>query len=1047
MMNQKQKTERETQNRVIKLFQNELGYTYLGDWTDRPENCNVEESILTHWLIENGYEESLINKALHVIRNTIGNKSFSLYEANKNFYSLLRYGVNVQTSVGQHKQNVNLIDWENPQANDFAIAEEVSIEGFHKKRPDIVLYVNGIALGVLELKRSTVSVSEGIRQNLDNQNHLFIGPFFHTMQLVMAGNDSEGLRYGSIETPEKYYLTWKEVREQNLDNPNLLEMTKAIRGLSQKQPILLDKHIVQMLNKDRFLELIHDFIVFDKGIKKLCRHNQYFGVKSAQDFINRNKGGIIWHTQGSGKSLTMVWLAKWIHEQYHDGRVLLITDREELDDQIQKVFSGVDEAIYRTKSGRDLLEQLNATAPWLICSLVHKFKGKEEEDVEEYLNEIRGNLPSDFRAKGKIFVFVDECHRTQSGKLHRAMKEILPENSIFIGFTGTPLLKSDKISSSFDVFGDYIHTYKFDEGVEDGVILDLRYEARDVEQTLGSEEKIDNWFEATTKGMTDTAKATLKQRWGTLKKLFSSKNRLEQIVADILMDMMKKERLQNGKGNAILVSDSIYNACRYYELFTQSGFKKCAIITSYNPNIADIKGESTGEDGYTEKLKRFEIYQKMLSDYFHEPAERAVNRVEEFEREVKEKFIKEPAQMKMLIVVDKLLTGFDAPPATYMYIDKSLQNHGLFQAVCRVNRLDGEDKEYGYIIDYKDLFDSLKSAFYDYTTGALAGYDAKDVSGFLKNKLVEGKKKLEDSLEAVKALCEPVDAPKNEVEFLDYFVGDTEFKDTLKDTEPQRVALYKLVTSLVRAYANIADEMEEAEFSEQEARSIQSDVAFYHSMKKAVELASGDYIELKKYEPAMRFLLDSYIGAKESRVLAAFEDISLVDMLVEKGADAVKDLPENIKKHKEAVAEVIEGNYRKEIVEQEITNPAYYAKMSELLDTLISERKKQTKEYEEYLKELIALAPKIKNPEHSTSYPAGIDSSAKRALWDNFNKGYDFVSDVHAAIMGSKKDGWRDHPIKLRAVTKAVGSILEKHGVDDFSEADIVELARNQREY
>jgi type I restriction enzyme R subunit len=289
--------------------------------------------------------------------------------------------------------------------------------------------------------------------------------------------------------------------------------------------------------------------------------------------------------------------------------------------------------------------------------------------------------------------------------------------------------------------------------------------------------------------------------------------------------------------------------------------------------------------------------------------------------------------------------------------------------------------------------------------------------------------------------------PKSEVDFLDYFVGDTEFKDTLQDTEPQRVALYKLVTSLVRAYANIADEMEEAGFSEQEARSIQSDVAFYHSMKRAVELASGDYIELKKYEPAMRFLLDSYIGAKESRVLAAFEDVSLVDMLVEKGIDAVKELPENIKKHTEAVAEVIEGNYRKEIVEQETTNPAYYAKMSELLDTLISERKKQTKEYEEYLEELIALAPRIKNPENSTSYPSGIDSPAKRALWDNFNKGYDFVSDVHEAIMGSRKDGWRDHPIKLRAVTKAVGNILEKHGVDDFSEADVVELARNQREY
>ncbi|MFA5545880.1 MAG: HsdR family type I site-specific deoxyribonuclease, partial [Sphaerochaetaceae bacterium] len=692
------KTERETQNRVIKLLQNELGYTYLGNWKDRTGNSNVEESLLKKWLIRKGYGKSLISNALHVIRNTIGNKSISLYEANKNFYSLLRYGVNVQTTVGKHKQTVHLIDWQHPETNDFSVAEEISIDGFYKKRPDIVLYVNGIALGVLELKRSTVSVSEGIRQNLDNQKHLFIGPFFHTMQLVMAGNDTEGLRYGSIETSEKYYLAWKEIREQNLDNPNLLDMTASIREQSQNQSILLDKHIVQMLNKERFLELIHDFIVFDKGIKKLCRHNQYFGVKSSQDFINRNKGGIIWHTQGSGKSLTMVWLAKWIHEQFHDGRVLLITDREELDDQIQKVFSGVDEEIYRTKSGRDLLEKLNATAPWLICSLVHKFKGKEEDDVEEYLNDIKGSLPTDFRAKGKVFVFVDECHRTQSGKLHKAMKEILPEDAIFIGFTGTPLLKSDKISSSFEVFGDYIHTYKFDEGVEDGVILDLRYEARDVEQTLGSEEKIDDWFDATTKGMTDTAKATLKQRWGTLKKLFSSKNRLEMIVADILMDMMKKERLQNGKGNAILVSDSIYNACRYYELFTQSGFNKCAIITSYNPNIGDIKGESTGEDGYTEKLKRFEIYQKMLSDYFHEPPEKAVNRVEEFEHAVKEKFIKEPAQMKLLIVVDKLLTGFDAPPATYMYIDKSLQNHGLFQAVCRVNRLDGEDKEYGYII-------------------------------------------------------------------------------------------------------------------------------------------------------------------------------------------------------------------------------------------------------------------------------------------------------------------------------------------------------------
>ncbi|MDY0287672.1 MAG: HsdR family type I site-specific deoxyribonuclease [Sphaerochaeta sp.] len=1041
------KTERETQNRVIKLIQEELGYTYLGNWKDKLDNSNIERDILEGWLVRRGYGTTQIAKAFHIIKNIVDNKNINLYDANKAFYSLLRYGVTVQTSVGQHKETVQLIDWDNPSSNDFSLAEEVSMYGVNNKRPDIILYVNGIALGVLELKRSSVSVSEGIRQNLDNQKHIFIGPLFYTMQLVMAGNDSEGLRYGTINTPEKYYLAWKEVREENLDNPALLTMTASIREKSKKYPILLDKHIVQLLNKERFLELIHGFIVFDKGTKKLCRPNQYFGVKSSQDFIKKGKGGIIWHTQGSGKSLTMVWLAKWINEHYHDGRVLLITDREELDDQIEKVFTGVDEHIYRTTSGRDLLEKLNATAPWLICSLVHKFKGKDEEDVDDYLNDIRSNLPTDFRAKGRMFVFVDECHRTQSGKLHSAMKEILPEDTLFIGFTGTPLLKSDKIASSYQVFGEYIHTYKFDEGVEDGVILDLRYEARDVEQTLGSEEKIDAWFEASTKGMTDHAKDTLKKRWGTLKKLFSSKTRLEKIVTDIIMDMMKRERLSSGHGNALLVSDSIYNACRYYDLFTQAGFNRCAIITSYNPNISDIKGESTGGDGYTEKLKRFEIYQKMLSDYFHEPAQTAIYRIDEFETQVKEMFVEQPAQMKLLIVVDKLLTGFDAPSATYLYIDKSLQNHGLFQAVCRVNRLDGEDKEFGYIVDYKDLFDSLKSAFYDYTTGALSGYEKEDVSGFLKNKIEEGRIRLEESLEAVKALCEPVDAPKGEVEFIEYFVGDTEYKDSLKDTEPQRFALYKIVSTLIRAYANIADDMEEAGYTSQEAETIRNDVAFHESMKRTVELASADYIELKQYEPAMRFLIDSYIGAEESRVLANFDDISLLDLLVNKGDEAVADLPDKIKKNKKAVAEVIEGNYRKEIVDRQITNPAYYAKMSELLDSLIAERKKITEEYEEYLKELIALAPKIQNPEASKQYPARVDTPAKRALYDNFKEDDDLACDVHEAILGSKKDGWRDHKIKLRGVGQAIRAVLTDHEITDINEEQILELAKNQREY
>src|SRR5439155_14114481 len=265
-----------------------------------------------------------------------------------------------------------------------------------------------------------------------------------------------------------------------------------------------------------------------------CRHNQYFGVRAAQAHLKRREGGIIWHTQGSGKSLVMVWLAKWIRENVKDARVLLITDRTELDEQIEKVFLGVNEPIYRTKSGADLIATLNTTKLWLICSLIHKFGGKEDGeevgDIAGYVEEVKKALPPGFAAKGNLFVFVDECHRTQSGKLHDAMKAILP-SAMFIGFTGTPLLKQDR-QRSIEVFGSFIHTYKYDEAVKDKVVLDLRYEARDIDQNISSPAKIDQWFEAKTKGLTNYARSQLKKRWGTMQQVLSSQSRLEKIVAD-----------------------------------------------------------------------------------------------------------------------------------------------------------------------------------------------------------------------------------------------------------------------------------------------------------------------------------------------------------------------------------------------------------------------------------------------------------------------------------------------------------------------------------
>ena len=1044
------KLERETQNRVVALMQNELKYRYLGNWEERDNNSNVEEEILSAWLLKK-CDQNIVTKAIYEFTKATNDQSKSLYDVNKEVYALLRYGVTVQPEIGQNKKTVWLIDWENPNNNDFAIAEEVTIRGIHKKRPDIVLYVNGIALGVIELKRSTVSIAEGIRQNLDNQKHIFIKPFFSTIQYVMAGNDIEGLAYGAIETREKYFLKWKEVNEEiNREHPYLLELTKPIRDRAAKYEYPLDKNVIELLHKERFIELMHDFIVYDRGIKKHSRPNQYFGIKAAQDFVKRKEGGIIWHTQGSGKSLTMVWLTKWIREFNDNARVLIITDREELDEQIEKVYKGIQEDIYRTKSGKDLLHQLNDTSPWLMCSLIHKFGGKDkgeeatDEDVEKYLQELRSSIPSDFKAKGDIYVFVDECHRTQSGKLHDAMKQFIPD-ALFIGFTGTPLLKNDK-QTSLEVFGRYIHTYKFNEAVFDKVVLDLRYEARDIEQNISSPDKIDEWFELKTRGLTDFVKTELKQRWGTLKKVFSSKSRLEKIVLDIVMDMEKKERLQNGRGNAMLVSDSIYNACRYYELFQNAGLKNCAIVTSFVPNAANIKGEG---DNFTEKLQRFEIYQKMLSTYFNEAPEEALKKVEQFETEVKKKFVEEPAQMKLLIVVNKLLTGFDAPSATYLYIDKKLRDHNLFQAVCRVNRLDGDDKDYGYVIDYMDLFKSLEQAFNDYTTEAFSGYEKSDIEGLLKDRLQKGKERLNEALEAIKALVEPVEPPKGTIENIRYFCGqNTENPDELKDTEPRRVALYKLTIALIRAYANIGDEMKEAGYNEKEIEEIKADIKHFENVRKEIQLASGDYIDLKQYEPAMRHLIDSYIGAEESRMLANFDDMSLVELLVEKGKDALDSLPKSIKDNPDAMAEAIENNLRKVIIEESPTNPMYYEKMSVLLDELIKMRKEATLEYEKYLNEIIALSGKVKKPNTTTDYPISINTSAKRALFDNLGRNEEMAVELDNKILTTKKDGWRDNIQKSKAVRNAITEILNKHNITDDNEVHrIFDLVKNQREY
>lgn len=1035
-----------TQEKVIKFFKEQLHYDYLGDLRD-VANKNIREDDLKAFLVsKQHYSETVASKAIAELQHAAGDMQQGVYTANKTVYNLLKYSHSVKDVDGTNV-GVYYIDFENPSNNTFAIAEEVTVNtSFGSKRPDLVVYINGIAVAVIELKKSSVSVADGIRQNLTNQMSEFIESFFTTMQFCMAGNESEGLRYGTIGTPEKKYLTWKQEafreRLEELDENDLLvdEKGKSISGI-------LFSSIYSLFNKVRFLDLIHNFIIFDKGIKKVCRYNQYYAIHRANNRINgQKKGGIVWHTQGSGKSLTMVWLAKRLLLNNPNRRILIVTDREELDDQIEKLFIGVEEQVIRTKSGKDLLKRLNSAEGQLICSLVHKFghRGGEvsDEDYEKFLQDLKDSLPANFSVKGDFVVFVDECHRTQSGKLHKAMTGLMPK-AIFVGFTGTPLLKKDK-KTSLEVFGSYIHTYKFDEGVRDCVILDLRYEGRDIPQNLKSPDKIDEWFELKTKGLTPTAKAKLKARWTNLRTVFSSYERLKAIAGDIIFDFEKDPRLAEGRGNAILVADSIYTACKFYEIFQTMSFKKCAVISSYTPNPGDLRTDTVSLDEDTETFTKYQIYLKMVGIEKADEASRIEKKVEAFEKEAKRKFVEEPANMNLLIVVDKLLTGFDAPSCTYLYIDKKMQDHGLFQAICRVNRLDDETKLFGVIIDYKELFDNVTDSMNKYTSGAFEGYDENDVDGLIKDRAAEAEKHFNKTLEEIETLCEDVKPPKDENDYIHFFCGES----VRWDTEPEefealarlRERFYALANQLGRAFAELKLQITSLPYTDAEWSEKEKKTNDYITLRLTIMRASGDFIDLKACEPDMRHLIDNYIAAGDSTTLVNFDDTTLLDIikLFEFELTAGK------KKVRESAAEKIENNIRRKIVDQISVNPAYYNKMSEVLDQLIEERKKGLLDYKKLLEKYVELAKKVNSSEASDEYPDSIkDSAAKRAIFDNCGKDEKLAGRIYGAVIDSMQADFRNSPVKINKIKRALSEVLK----DDAEVERIYELISKQSEF
>ena len=948
-------SENSLQQKSLKLLQ-KLGYELITKEQNREfRNNNLNDVILKDIALKqlakinnytyrgNKFEFSKadIERQIYNLNTLVAG---GLLATNKKITESLILGTSIDQSLpdGSNKSfSFKFIDFDNFDNNVFHVTEEFSVERVVKteaektRRADIVLFINGFPVVVIELKKSDVEVSKGISQLIAYQSDKEIPKLFKFSQIVIAANNHSP-QYATTGSPAKYFLIWKE------ENKKFIEQLNSL--ITNRQPSNLDSLLLSLCSKSRLIEIFRFFTLFDSNIKKIARYQQYYAINAIMENISHydgasRRGGLIWHTQGSGKSLTMVMATMYLQKKINSARVVVVTDRTDLDKQISDTFRNSEIEVVKAKTGKNLIEQLKRGTS-VITSTIHKFETAVKQNC--------------ILKSSNIFILVDESHRTQSGDFHRAMKKVFV-NGCYIGFTGTPLLKSQKSDGSIAKFNGLIHKYTIDQAIEDKAVLPLFYEARMIDQWITDEAALNKRFQRYTQDLSDDQKKDLEKKWLNFRNVASSKQRLETIVFDIEDHFVKNIKRQGFK--AMLATNSKAEAVRFKKIFDENGLINSAVSIS----APDVKEGNTDVNDTKKEVQAF--WKDILEKYGSEKS---------YNDYIDSDFKSEDGNIELLIVVDKLLTGFDAPIAQVLYIDKELKDHTLLQAIARVNRL-YEGKDYGLIIDYRGLFENLDKALTSY--GSLAGYDEQDVKGTFTDVKKE-LQKLKTSFSQLQDLFKSIK-----------YKDDQESYEVFLDTKEKRQEFYTALNIFARDLAfSLGCDFVNNIYSEEDLSNFKKWLRFYNTLRRSLKIRYYESVDFAQYEQRMQSLLDTYIGTEGN----VFQLSATVDMFSQDFKEEVNTLTSDRAKADAIISATIK--YAKEKRE---VNPAFYDMVAEKIKEIIQKYKNKRLSEREFFSESQSIYDDIKkhNKQQSDNYPESINSKPKQSFYDSLQNYFSEVSE------------------------------------------------------